>query len=89
MNTEIGHLINMNSQLAKEKFGNDIDLLKNALNQGYQPVPADLKEAATRKLNGQDEAFVSKTSGGKLSRWAAKQRKAKRKVTKEAKRRNR
>lgn len=52
MNTEIGHLINMNSQLAKEKFGNDIDLLKNALNQGYQPVPADLKEAATRKLNG-------------------------------------
>ncbi len=41
----------------------------------YVPVPPELQRAAELKLAGQNEAMVSLTSGGKLSRWAAKQRK--------------
>lgn len=55
----------------------------------FTPVPDELNHAADRKLGGKDRAVVSKTSGGKLSRWAAKQRKAKRKAQRAARRRQR
>lgn len=57
--------------------------------QRFTPVPQELEHAAERKLGGADSAVVSKTSGGKLSRWAAKQRKAKRKAQRKARRRQR
>jgi hypothetical protein len=56
---------------------------------GYLPVPNELQGAAEKKLAGKDEAFVSLTSGGKLSKWAAKQRKHKRKIARASKKRNR
>lgn len=57
--------------------------------QGFEPLPLDLQDAAAKFLAGADRAIVSKHSGGKLSRFAAKQRKAKRKAAKMARRRNR
>lgn len=58
-------------------------------NDGYEPIPEDLREAAIRKLSGQKEATVSLTSGGKLSKWASKRRKAKRKIAEASRRGNR
>jgi len=62
----------------------------------YIPVPDELNRAAQIKLAGKPEAMVSLTSGGKLSKWAAGQRKErarekkqKRQMAKESKRRNR
>lgn len=57
--------------------------------EGYIQVPTELQAAANRKLNGAREAMVSLGSGGKLSRWARGQRKTKRKMSKESRRRNR
>lgn len=56
---------------------------------GYTKVPKELETAAKKKLAGKDEAFVSLTSGGKLSKWAAKQRKDKKKAAKLSRRKNR
>jgi DUF1009 family protein len=58
-------------------------------NDGYEPIPEDLRRAANKKLSGQKEATVSLTSGGKLSKWASKQRKAKRKMAQASRRGNR
>jgi ABC-type enterochelin transport system substrate-binding protein len=58
-------------------------------NNIFTPIPEELEHAAEAKLKGQDSAMVSLTSGGKLSKWAAKQRKAKRKAEQEARRKNR
>lgn len=59
----------------------------------FVKLPADLEEAAKRKLNGKREATVSLTSGGKLSRFAsqdrAKKRKQRRKIAKASRKRNR
>jgi hypothetical protein len=41
------------------------------------------------KLAGRNEAYVSLTSGGKLSRFAAAQRKAKRQQVRQSRKRNR
>lgn len=57
--------------------------------ENYEPVPGELTEAAMRKLAGKQECYVSKTSGGKLSRWAASKRKKKRQQAKAARRKNR
>ena len=46
--------------------------------QGFIPVPSELEKAATKVLAGKDSAVVSRTSGGKLSRWAASERKKRR-----------
>lgn len=43
--------------------------------KGFIPVPKSLDHAARVKLGKNKRAIVSKTSGGKLSRWAAKKRK--------------
>jgi hypothetical protein len=69
----------------------------------YYPLPEDLEQAAKSKLDqdgtvnpetGLREAHVSKTSGGKLSKWAAAQRKKernrrKRRTAAKSKRKNR
>ena len=69
MNTSNNHLIN--EETLKE--------LDERARKKYNPVPGALEYAAKRKLNGEKEAYVSKTSGGKLSKWAAKKRKKKKK----------
>ena len=42
--------------------------------RGFIPVPQSLEHAALMKLGKSKRAIVSKTSGGKLSKWAAKKR---------------
>lgn len=56
---------------------------------GFTRLPEDLEPAARTVLAGRDEAQVSLTSGGKLSKWAAKERKNRRKQTRASQRRNR
>lgn len=48
--------------------------LKNALRKGFIPVPQSLERAAELMLGKKKRVFVSKTSGGKLSKWAVKKR---------------
>ena len=70
--------------------GHLIDLAVHKLEPGYEVLPDDLQGAARRALGGRSEAYVSKTSGGRLSKWAAGRRKeARRKMSKESRRRNR
>ena len=57
--------------------------------QGFELLPQDLQHAAKTVLKGKPEATVSRTSGGKLSRHAAKRRKEKRKAARQARKRNR
>ncbi len=42
--------------------------------RGFLPVPKKLERAARLKLGKKKKVIVSRTSGGKLSRWAAKKR---------------
>ena len=56
---------------------------------GYELLPSEMNRAARRKLAGRDEAYVSLTSGGRLSKWAAGRRKAKRQMAKASRKRNR
>lgn len=64
--------------------------LKSSMQErGYKEVPKELETAAEKKLSGKAEAYVSLTSGGKLSKWAAKQRKTKRKMANQGRRKNR
>jgi len=56
---------------------------------GYEKLPEELQPAARKVLRGRTEASVSRTSGGKLSRYAAKRRKEKRKQARAARKRNR
>ena len=66
MNTTNNHLVTEEQLAAMAKACQDITT--------YQPVPKHLQRAALKKLAGRREAFVSKTSGGKLSKWAAAER---------------
>ena len=45
-----------------------------AMKEGFEPIPNSLERAASLKLGKNKSVFVSKTSGGKLSKWAAKKR---------------
>lgn len=45
---------------------------------GYEVLPPELWRAARLKLVGKKEATVSRRSGGKLSRWAANERRSRR-----------
>ena len=47
---------------------------------GAQELPEELEHAAKAKLAGRDRATVSRTSGGRLSRFAADQRRAQHRV---------
>jgi len=60
-----------------------------AMTTGFTPVPSELNQAAEKKLAGKDSAMVSLTSGGKLSRWAASERKKKRKTASDSRKKNR
>ena len=44
--------------------------------KGFIPVPQSLERAARLMLGKKKRVIVSKTSGGKLSRWAIRKRKA-------------
>lgn len=79
MNVDTGHLILTDKR----------EELKSLMKQGYEPVPEELSRAAKRKLAGEKEAYVSLTSGGKLSNWARKKRKARKKVARKSRKRNR
>ena len=85
-----GHLVDMEGDVAKKLFeeAGTINYAK-AASLGYVPVPDELAPAAAKKLAGRDEATVSLTSGGKLSKFAAKKRKQKRKTQKAARRNSR
>ncbi len=95
MNTDTGHLINDNlyKELLREEMQEREKLKEKFINkknlQNYEPVPKELQTAAKMKLGGKDEAMVSLTSGGKLSRWASKKRKEKRKMAKQSRKQNR
>jgi len=79
LNPDTGHLVRVDSEE---------EMLRLA-EAGYEPVPEELNRAARRKLAGRKEAQVSLISSGKLSRWAAKRRKTRRKMAKASRRRNR
>jgi hypothetical protein len=74
MNADTGHLVNTAAQ-------GDLELSLDQLKElGYDPLPAELELAAKAVLKGRKEAHVSLgPSGGKLSRYAAKRRKERRK----------
>ena len=69
----------------------NLDEMFEAEKEGFTRVPEELLDAAERKLKkaGNKRAFVSLTSGGKLSKFAAGERKKKRKMAKAARRKNR
>ena len=52
--------------------------LKRLCKKSYSPVPEELNHAAKVALRGRQEVTISRTSGGKLSRWAASKRREKR-----------
>jgi hypothetical protein len=64
-------------------------LAKMTPGDSYELLPADLNGAARRALKGRDEAHVSLTSGGRLSKWAAGRRKARARMAKSSRKRNR
>ena len=94
MDVNTGHLVTAEKMAEMMKLSEMMKLAEGAENEPlekYEPVPEELRVAAEKKLAGKDEAYVSLTSGGKLSKWAAKQRKAKqhRKMQKASRRANR
>ena len=81
MNTETNELFLMTDEQRKA--------YEEMLNPAVVEVPEHLSRAARRALGKATKVTISKTSGGKLSRWAAQQRKARRKAAKQARKRNR
>jgi hypothetical protein len=79
MNIDTGHLISGEKMEELISMGNKRKekFLKSL---GYQHVPKELEPAAKKKLAGKDEAYISLTSGGKLSKWAAGERKKRKKA---------
>lgn len=80
MNPDTGHIVSLPDTEEMMRIYKDM---------GYEPIPEELQPAANKKLAGQNEAFVSLTSGGKLSKWAADKRKIRRKMARESRKRNR
>ena len=78
MNIDTGHLKRLQAEGETEVK----KLMEELKNMGYHEVPTELKGAAEKKLAGRDEAMVSLTSGGKLSKWAAQKRKERREAEK-------
>ena len=79
MDTSNNHLMNMES----------VEYLLADRRAEFDVVPLHLQNAAKKKLNGRNSAFVSKDSGGKLSKWAAQERKKKRQAQKASRKANR
>ena len=98
MNSETGHLVTSNFMEKLFESG-AIRKAKNVFMENafsgspYTPLPDELEHAAHCALDGKEETHISMTSGGKLSKWAAIERKAKRKrcakQIKESRRKNR
>lgn len=84
MHVETGHLVDM-EKIVREGKARD----RTFEEAGYVPVPSWLNRAARKKLAGKAEAHVSLTSGGKLAKFAAQKRKAKRKIAKQSRRKSR
>jgi len=84
MHVNENHLMDISSPDFKE-----MEEAIKAIKAEYRTLPPSLQNAAKRKLKGRNSAYVSKTSGGKLSKWAAQERKKKRKLQKAAKKKNR
>lgn len=55
-----------------------VRILEKIKRGSYTPIPKRLERAARVALRGKKEVIVSRTSGGKLSRWAASKRREKR-----------
>jgi len=99
MNVDTGHLVKLcvGGGMPDLNMMKDLIQVVNEKNESLQkvkevdyiPVPPELDRAAKLKLAGRNEAYVSLTSGGKLSKWAAKERKKRRKMAQESRRRNR
>ena len=88
MDVESGRL--MRAELLKA-LGENGELSEEE-QKNFEPVPVNLERAAMLKLAGADEAQVSLTSGGKLSKWAAKERKKRKsrnKIARQSRKRNR
>lgn len=68
MEVQSNHLVSGEEMEKLEKFLDEHE---------YEPLPKELQRAANLKLGGKDSAFVSKGSGGKLSKYAAKRRRRK------------
>jgi len=67
------------AQLQVTQLEHDLRRQQEVVEMGFTPIPKELDKAAEKKLAGKDSVLVSLTSGGKLSRWAAAERKKKRK----------
>lgn len=65
------------------------DELRESLSKGYVQVPDKLNKSAKRKLNGKKEIHIRLNNDSGLARFAAAQRKAKRKMQKLSRRKNR
>lgn len=102
MNVDNGHLINLakygSAVVRIEKDGSMAIIpaapvmdVGDEKVEDLESIPDELQGAAKRVLAGRPEAFVSLTSGGKLSRWAAQKRRERRrsKIANESRRRNR
>lgn len=75
MNCDTGHLVRTYTP--------------DMLDRGYMAIPKEMEHAADCVLKGRDEAYVSLTSGCKLSQWAKKQRKHKKWMQKQSRKANR
>jgi hypothetical protein len=80
MNTNTNELFDVNQMTEKEI---------NSQMHKLTEVPEELQHAANVKLNGEKSAIVSKTSGGKLSKFAAKERLRKKKLNRKNQKKNR
>jgi len=67
----------MNPETNELRVFEDEEELRKAIKLGFEAVPDYLEHAAKLKLGKKESVFVSKTSGGKLSRWARKKRREK------------
>lgn len=67
----------------------DAAVQQEMLAQGYEILPDLLNPAAIRALQGRDSVTISRHSGGTLSSWAAQRRKARNKMARESRKRNR
>lgn len=90
MDSNTGRIRSLDVKDAEEisQFESGVSDLDEKL-RGLEMLPPHLERAARKKLNGRKEAYVSLTSGGKLSRYAASVRKKKKKIAKESRKINR
>ena len=72
MNTNTNHLVDISAFTEEQKT--------KLAEQGYEPIPDELDHASRVALRGKRDAYISKTSGGKLSRWAKKKREKRKKL---------